>query len=194
MSKAMAVLGHATAVDLAALPPGTRAEVVAGEVVDKASPSFEHGDAQGVLVGLLAPFRRRAGGPGPGGWWLGTEIEIELETHEVYVPDLVGWRRERVPERPTGRPIRTRPDWVCEILSPSTAARDLVSKHRTLHRCGVPHYWVIDPERETLTVQRWQEHGYLVVVTAGRSDVIHAEPFEATELRVGLLFGDEPEA
>jgi Uma2 family endonuclease len=182
--------GTATAADLAELE---RCEVIAGVIEEKASPTFEHGDAQGVLVGVLnSSFRGRGGGGRPGGWWIATEVEIELETHEVYLPDIVGWRRDRVPDRPFGRPVRIRPDWVCEILSPSTAERDQGTKHRAFHRCGVPHYWIVDPEHETLTVHRWHQDGYLVVLAAGKRESIRAEPFDAIELRVGLLFGDDP--
>ena len=122
-----------------------------------------------------------------------TEVEIEIETHDVYVPDVSGWRRSSLPNRPRGRPVRVRPDWVCEILSPSTAAHDQVVKQKTFHRCGVKHYWIVDPERQVLTVQRWEKEGYLAVLTAGRQETVRAEPFDAIDLKVGQLFGDDPE-
>lgn len=164
--------------------------MVEGVVVYKAAPSFEHGDAQSALAGLL----RYGGGGGTGrGWWLATEVEIELETHEVYRPDLVGWRRERVSERPRGTPVRIRPDWVCEILSRSTAGRDLSSKQRGYHRAGVPYYWIVDPEHAALTVYRWHEEGYLVDTTVSRGEIARLDPFPEVEFRVGVLFGeDEP--
>jgi len=185
----------ATAEDLARLPDKPACEVIAGEIVEKASPGPDHGTAQARLAGELGrPFNRRGGGGGqPGGWWLMVEVEIELETHEVYRPDLSGWRRDRVPERPRVRPVRIRPDWVCEILSPSNARYDLIAKLRTYHRCGVQHYWIVDPSNETLTVHRWGPDGYVVALTAARGDKARAEPFDAIELQVGLLFGDEPE-
>ena len=174
--------GSATAADLAEVE---RSEVIAGEVHEKAAPSAEHGDAQRALAQILGGrfHRRGGGGANPGGWWIMTEVEIQLETHEVYVPDLTGWRRENTPQRPSGRPVRIRPDWVCEILSPSTAR---------YHRCGVGHYWIVDPEREVLVVQRWSTDGYLVVLTAGKGETVRAEPFEQAELVVGELFGDDP--
>jgi Uma2 family endonuclease len=182
---------QATAADLAALDERIRAEIISGVVVEKAAPSFEHGDAQSSLVAALKdPFQRQRGGPG--GWWLATEVEVELQAHEVYRPDLVGWRRERVPERPRGRPIRVRPDWVCEVLSPSNAEYDLGVKLLTYHRAGIPHYWIVDPEHATLTVYRATEHGYVVVSTAGRGDRAFAEPFEAIEIAVEELFGGPP--
>jgi Uma2 family endonuclease len=86
----------------------------------------------------------------------------------VYRPDVVGWRRTRVPERPRGRPIRVRPDWVAEILSLTSAETDLGKKLFAYQRAAVPHYWIIDPEHER----------------------VHAPPFEELELRVAELFGD----
>lgn len=184
-------IGPATAGDIELLE---RSEVVAGVVQEKAAPSADHGQSQAALTAILhGSFHRRGSGDHPGGWWILTEVDVELETHEVYLPDVSGWRRDRVPERPRGRPVRIRPDWVCEVLSPSTAARDQVIKQATYFRCGVPHYWIVDPDREILIVQRREAAGYLVVLTAGRSDVVRAEPFDALELRVGLLFGDDPD-
>jgi Uma2 family endonuclease len=181
-----------TAADLTRLPAGVRAELIHGAIVEKAAPSAEHGDAQSQIAVLIkGPFQRPSGRGGPGGWWILTEVEIELEAHEVYRPDVVGWRRERMPTRPTGRPVRLRPDWVCEVLSPTTAKNDLVDKLRTLQACGVPHYWIVDPEHETLTVLRWTVDGYLTAMTAKRGDRVHAEPFGDVELPVGTLFGDE---
>jgi Uma2 family endonuclease len=183
--------GTATAADLVGRE---RCEVIDGTVEPKAAPSFEHGDAQIVLGGLLGGYRGPGGGGRPGGWWLATEVEVELETHQVFLPDVAGWRRDRVPERPSGRPVRIRPDWICEILSPSTAARDLGAKLRTYHHAGLPHYWIVDPEHQTLTVHRWHAEGFLVVLTAARGELVRAEPFVELELPVGALFGDEPAA
>jgi Uma2 family endonuclease len=180
----------ATAADLVSARGDPFAEVIAGLVVEKASPSAEHGAAQAALVATLWPrFHNRHGG-GPGGWWIMSEVEVELETHEIYRPDVVGWRRSRVPERPTGRPVRIRPDWVCEVLSASNADNDLVTKFRVYHRNEVPHYWLLDPESRTLIVYRWSEAGYVAVLTAKRDETVRAEPFEAIELSVGLLFDE----
>jgi Uma2 family endonuclease len=182
----------ATFVDLAALPDHVRAEVIRGAIVERASPSAEHGESQLACGSVLTRrFQRQPGGRWPGGWWFGTEIEYEYETHEIYLHDIVGWKRERVPQRPSGRPIRTRPDWTCEMLSPSKAKRDFVDKFQTLHRNAVPHYWIADPIEHTLIIHRWEPGGYLVVLTAAGGDVIRAEPFGAVELRVSALFGLE---
>jgi len=152
------------------------------------APSFEHGDAQSSLAALLKPPFQRGRGR-PGGWRIATGVEVELETHEVYRPDLVGWLRTRVPERPRGRPIRVRPDWVAEILSLTNAETDLGKKLFAYQRATIPHYWIIDPEHETLTVYRWTSEGYVVHVTAGKHESVLAPPFDL-ELQVAQLFGD----
>lgn len=186
-------LPRATAADLLAIPEDQRFhEVIDGELVRKATPTGEHGGTQAALIGsLFDPFNRRAGGRRPGGWWFLTEVEIELEPNEVYRPDILGFRRERVAERPTGTPLRMRPDWVCEVLSPTHVRNDTVKKMRVYHRCEIPHYWIVDPREETLTVYRWTREGYLTVLLAERRERVQAEPFDAIELSVGVLFGDD---
>ena len=168
-------------------------EVIGGVVVEKAAPSYDHADAQSGAAAFLRPrfHRDRGDGERPGGWWIVSECDIELERHEVYRPDLVGWRRDRVPQRPAGRFITTRPDWVCEILSASNARNDLVAKLRTYQRAGVPHYWIVDPEECVLTVYRNTGRTFEVALTATRGETLCVEPFDAVELPVGLLFGDD---
>lgn len=175
------------------LEQGEAVELIDGEIVHRTMARPEHGIAQAKVSELLGRYNRRTGGPrGPGGWWLMTEVEVLYgDTEEVFRHDVVGFRRERHPERPAGFPLRAAPDWVCEILSTSTARNDLVKKHRTLHAHGVAHYWIVDPEHETLTVHRHHADGYVTVMTGGVGDVIRAEPFGEVELDVGELFGKE---
>lgn len=179
----------ATAEDLLAL--GDRPfEVVGGELVEKAAPAFPHGDAQGALYARLRRRFHGGGGDdgdGPGGWWIGLEVEVELGAHEVYRPDLCGWRHATLPRPPRERPVRVVPDWVCEVLSPSHGAQDLVHKLRVYQRAGVRHYSTLDYERGVLEVRRNTSDGYLTVLTATRGETVHAEPFEALELRVDDL-------
>jgi Uma2 family endonuclease len=182
----------ATSADLARLPGDVRAEVIHGEIVEQLGASGEHANAQGtVLAAIRGPYHRRASAAEPGGWWIVPSVHVELEVPEVYRPDVAGWRRDHAPERLRGFPVKLRPAWVCEVLSPSSASNDLVKKLRVYHRSQVGHYWVVDPTNEVLTVLRWTPEGYLVSLTAGRADRVRAEPFEAVELFVGALFGDE---
>ncbi len=171
---------------------GEDVELVQGEITARVAPSPAHGSAQMGLGEVLAPMRRRGGGGGgPGGWWLMTEVEVLYANGDVYRHDAVGFRRDLHSERPAGFPIRERPDWVAEILSPGTARRDLGAKLRTLFADGVPHYWIVDPEHELLTVYQHQTQGYLVLLAAGISDVVRAEPFDAIEVSVAALFGKD---
>lgn len=167
-------------------------ELIGGELIEKAAPSGEHGDAQAGIVGAVrTPFQRQPGRGGPGGWWIATEVEVLLDT-EVVRPDVVGWRRDRCPERPTGIPVRVRPDWVCEVISPSRPTDDTIKKLRLYHRFAIPYYWLVDPRDATLAVMRWSDAGYITVMSAERGEVVRAEPFEAIEIVVGTLFGDDP--
>jgi Uma2 family endonuclease len=184
---------HTLAEALALLEKGEPVELIDGEIVYQTMTLPEHGTAQVKVAELLGPFNRKPGGPrGPGGWWIMTEVDVlYAKTEETYRHDAMGFRRDRHPERPKGHPVKSVPDWACEILSPSTARYDQVKKLRTLHKHGVPHYWIIDPEHETLTVFRHQPDGYMAAMTGGVGDVIRAEPFEAIELDVAELFGKE---
>ncbi|HVI03931.1 MAG TPA: Uma2 family endonuclease [Enhygromyxa sp.] len=183
----------ATAADLLAIPEAERFhEVIDAELVRKASPSGPHAYAQVSLAAQISrPYDRRRGDEAPGGWRILVGVEVEFATHDVYWPDVVGWCRERLPELSDQIPITVRPDWVCEILSPSNAANDLVKKMRGYHRGGVPHYWIADPREETLTVYRWTAEGFLLVLAADREERVRAEPFEQVELFVGSLFGED---
>ncbi len=185
------MLARATLADFLAIPEERRFhELLAGEIVDKAAPSAEHGTTQ-LEVGsrLLGPFGRHPPAGGPGGWWFMTEVEI-LFGDDVCRPDVVGWRRVVVPERPRGTPISTTPQWTCEVLS-RDKRNDLVRKKRIYHRHHVEHYWLLDPEQGTLAVNRWHPDGFLEILSAERGQTVRAEPYDAIELAVGGLFGDE---
>lgn len=191
MSTAPGPRGRATIADLFAIPEEERRhELIDGEIVERGAPTGEHGVAQLVLGSrLYGPFGRRPGGGQPGGWWIVSEVEVQLG-EDVCCPDLTGWRRERMPERPRGTPIPLAPDWVCEVLS-TNRRNDLVRKKRIYQRHHVGHYWIVDPTDETLAVYRWHADGYLEVLVAERGQRVRAEPFDAIELPVGVLFGDD---
>lgn len=169
-------------------------ELIGGQLAEKAAPSGEHGHAQAcVASAIVPPFQRRGGGGGPGGWWIATEVELLLTSADVVRPDVAGWRRERCPKRPTGTPISLRPDWICEVISPSNANNDTVKKLRLYHRVEIPHYWLVDPRDMTLTVMRHSDAGYVTIMRAERGEVVQPEPFELISLAVGMLFGDDPD-
>lgn len=182
----------ATLEDFLAIPEDERFhELIDGEILERAAPSGEHGGTQlDVGTALNQRFGRRPGGRWPGGWWFATEVEVALPWGQVVRPDIVGWRRDRVPERPTGKLVSILPDWICEVLS-ANPGRDLIKKKRLYHRAKVPHYWIVDPAERTLSVNRWSEDGYIEVLSAERGERVRAEPFDAVELGIDVLFGDE---
>lgn len=184
----------ATLADLLAIPEENRLhELLSGTLVRKATSSGEHGGAQAGVVGAVGPaYQRKPGSGGPGGWWIATEVECLLPAGSLVRPDVLGWRRERSPERPTGTPVELRPDWVCEVVSPSNANTDTVMKLRLYHEAEVPHYWIVDPRDSTLTVMRWSDEGYVTLPRAERGETVRAAPFDAIEVEVGVLLGDDP--
>ncbi|WP_394840270.1 Uma2 family endonuclease [Pendulispora rubella] len=195
MSAAVSRKPRATLADWKRLTEdGHVVELIDGEIVEQSMGRPEHGRPQLKIGELLGPFNRRSGGPkGPGGWWLMSEVDIQYpKTEEIYRHDASGFRRDIYESPPTGNPTRDLPQWVCEILSKSTARVDLVKKQRSLHLHGIAHYWILDPEHGTLTVHRHHADGYIVVATGGVGDVIRAEPFDAIELDVGEFFGHDP--
>lgn len=185
--------GPATLDDLLAIPDDVRRhELIEGEIVEKEAASGKHGATQGRIFRALGRFDRRPRDQGPGGWIFATEVDVYFDPKNTLRPDVVGWRRERLPELPGAAPIRVMPDWTCEVLS-TNKRNDLVKKKRVYHRHRVPHYWIADPIEETVAVYRWADEGYLEVLTTERGERVRAEPFEALELIVGVLFGEDPE-
>lgn len=177
----------ATYDDLLVLPEGVRGEVIAGDVVVAPSPTPEHQASLGLIFADLAgPFQRGRGGPG--GWWILPDVDVAFGPHDVLRPDLAGWRRERVPEFPRERPISARPDWVCEILSPATAARDRGQKRDVYRTSAVPWYWLIDVANRTITVLRLTSEGFVDHQTAGDEGSAGLPPFEAVPLDLAAVF------
>ncbi|HWN71826.1 MAG TPA: Uma2 family endonuclease, partial [Haliangium sp.] len=125
-----------------------RLEIVHGEIVRKASPSILHGRVLlAIGAAVAASYEGSAGASAgrPGGWVFANEVTIELGPEDVYRPDVAGWRVEHVPEAILETPVRITPDWICEVLSPSTANRDVGHKLWAYHRARVAHYWLAHP-------------------------------------------------
>jgi len=194
-SGAMVAPAHkpATFEDLLASGDPDRLEIIGGEIVEKASPSPSHGRTEIKIGVAVDPFNRKGGPRGPGGWWIFSEIHVGYPRGEVFCHDTAGWRRDRAPVQPADWPVRLRPDWVCEIVSPRHERNDLVVKPRVLHGAEVPHYWILDPDERILLVHRWSPDGYVVVQRAAAGETVRAEPFDAIELAVSALFGDDDE-
>lgn len=178
----------ATYADIEALPEGWVGELLEDELLASPRPAVGHAHCAFVLGAELGgPFSLGSGGPG--GWWFLPEPELHLG-RDVLVPDLAGWRRERMPQRPSARApfVPLAPDWVCEVLSPSTARVDRHRKLPVYFREGVTHAWLIDPLARTLEVFRRDEGGWARTATHAGDVPVRAEPFEAVELGLGTLW------
>lgn len=173
----------------AATPPTQRAEIIAGVLHTQPRPAARHSTATSVLGEELGPpFRRGRGGPG--GWIFHDEPELHLGAGpDILVPDLAGWRRERLPsDAHDALYFDVAPDWVCEVLSPSTHRLDRGHKLPLYARAGVSHVWLIDPSEQTLEVYRLTHSQYVVAAVVGGDARVRAEPFDAVELDLALLW------
>ncbi len=160
------------------LPEHQVGEVLGGRLYAHPRPAPRHartGSALGYRVG--GPFDGGIGGPG--GWWILDEPELHLN-NDILVPDLAGWRRERLPELPETAWFELPPDWACEILSPSTARTDRALKMPIYAREGIRHLWLIDPDAHTLEVyQLNDDRHWLLVETLKDDDEVRQPPFDA---------------
>jgi Uma2 family endonuclease len=176
----------ATYEDLIKVPDHLVAEILDGDLYASPRPAPRHADASSGLGGALrGPFDRGRGGPG--GWRILDEPELHLG-RDVIVPDLAGWRRERLPHLPDEAHFSVAPDWICEVLSPSTAALDRVKKLAAYARERVSHTWLVDPIAQTIEVLRLENARWTIVSTCAGTDVVRAEPFEAIDLDLTLLW------
>lgn len=178
---------RATYADLRAVPRHLVAEIIGGVLRTHPRPSPKHIRAASRL-GMRVGRAFDEGDGGPGGWWILDEPELHLLADEVLVPDLAGWRIERMASLPETSYFEIAPDWVCEIVSPSTEAEDRADKMPIYARAEVRHVWLLDPLLQTLEVFRPHDRSWLLVAAHRASSAIRAEPFDAVELDLGALW------
>ena len=136
---------------------------------------------------LGAPFQYGQGGPG--GWWIIDEPELHFESN-VLVPDLAGWRRDRMPAFPDAPWFDLVPDWACEVLSPGTRRFDLTDKRRVYAENGVAHLWLVDPKPRTLEAFALQSGSWALIATLKDGDEVNVPPFEAISFPLSALWPD----
>jgi Uma2 family endonuclease len=184
MSKALK--RDATYADLCEVPQNFVAEILGGELYASPRPAFPHARAESALVALIAgPFQ--FGVNGPEGWLILVEPELHFGA-DVVVPDIAGWRSERVGDWADAAYLTLAPDWLCEVVSPSTERIDRTKKLNIYAREGVRYVWFLDPLRQSLEVlhvegQRWS----LSAIHEGDRRA-RAEPFDAVEFELGALW------
>ncbi len=172
------------------LPAELRGEVIAGRLVVMPRPAPAHAHAVRVVAGSFGAWFQDGDG-GPGGWWILPEPELTLGVdpeYEPIVPDVCGWRRDRVPVFPEGASVRVVPSWVCEVLSPRTRAHDRDEKLPFYGRAGVDHAWLIDPDAQTLEAFCRDDE---VMVPCGvwrDTGRVRVAPFDEVEFDLGRLW------
>jgi len=176
--------------DLFALPDNVVGQIIHGQLLTYPRPAPRHALASSGLGGeLMAPYHRGRGGPG--GWWILDEPELHLQAH-ILVPDLAGWRRERMPTLPETAYFEIAPDWLCEVLSPATARVDRIQKMPIYAQCGVSYVWLLDPDLRTLEVFVLDKGYWRLESVFQNSDVVSAVPFDATGFSLADLWPPEP--
>jgi Uma2 family endonuclease len=168
------------------LSPEERVELIDGEIVRRPMARSEHGMVQSNTITELGPFSRHSG---PRGWWIITEVSVAYEAHQCPSHDIAGWRKERLPQRPSGV-INLPPDWVCEIVSPGHERKDTLQIFLLLQRHRVPFYWLIWPEDKVLIAHRLENDGYHVVKTIAGEKTARIPPFEEAEIDLAYILGD----
>jgi len=179
----------ATYQDVLDAPPHKVAEVVYGVLHMQPRPAMPHAWASsGLGYELTGPFHR--GNGGPGGWWIVFEPELHLGD-DILVPDLAGWRRETMPVYPDTAYCTVAPDWVCEVLSPSTRRLDLTDKREVYAREGVSHIWFIDPDARTLEAFRLgDDDRWILIASLSDNAPVSVVPFDAISFPLGSLWPD----
>jgi Uma2 family endonuclease len=176
----------ATYADLCAVPENFVAEILGGELYASPQPVFRHVKAASALGALIAgPFQFRVNGPG--GWLILLEPELHFRA-DVVVPDLAGWRTERVGDWSDAAYIKVAPDWLCEVLSPSTEWIDRTKKLKIYARESVQHVWLLDPLRQSLDVLQLDGKRWSSIATHAGDDRVRPQPFAAIELELGALW------
>jgi len=183
----------ATFKDLESISEGKDGELIDGELFVSPRPAPRHAYATQVLLNeLFGPFDQGKGGPG--GWVILFEPELHLGK-DALIPNIAGWRRERLPRLPEEAAFTLAPDWICEVVSPSTSRLDLVKKLPRYALNGVQHAWIVHPIGTTLQVYWRSEALWRLVTSYGGDDKVRAEPFDAIEFDLGALWdlGASPE-
>lgn len=173
---------RATYEDLLRVPDTMVGEIVGGDLVVSPRPATSHAYAATEIAGDLVPaFHGVQARTGPGGWWILPEPELRL-ADDVLVPDLAAWRCERMPTMPDVPALTVAPDWVCEIVSPSSVRHDRIAKMRCYARAAVGWVWLVDPIARTLESFRLSGDGWTLASSHATDETARAEPFAALEI------------
>ena len=190
---ALKVSDPPTLADLDALAPDMKGEIIEGVFYAMTKPRAFHQAMSGRIYRHVSSYFEGNQG-GPGGWWILPEPGIELPGTLEISPDVAGWKRERLPTLPKDAPLRLVPDWVCEVLSPSTLRHDLMIKKPYYARVGVPFLWIVDPDARVLLVHALENGRWLELGGFGDEIEAHMPPFEVAPVNVAEWWLGDPDA
>ncbi len=167
-------------------PPHKVAEIIDGKLYTHPRPASPHALAYSRLGSRISTTFDFGEG-GPGGWWILDEPELHLG-EDIVVPDIAGWRRERMPEFPVAAYFTLVPDWVCEILSPSTRKLDLTKKKAVYAREQVAYHWFVDPDARSLAAYKLRAARWVLIDKLYDDTTVSVPPFEAIEFNLADLW------
>ncbi len=176
----------ATYQDVLDAPPNQVAEVVAGKLYTQPRPAMRHALASSAIGGKLMPSFTFGDG-GPGGWWILYEPELHVGG-DIIVPDLAGWQHKTMPDYPDDAYCRIPPDWVCEVLSPSTRRVDQSEKRAVYAREAVSHLWFVDPDAKTLEAFELRAGQWVLLTTLSDDESVSVPPFDAITFPLNALW------
>lgn len=174
------------------LPDNLAGEIIGGELHTQPRPAGPHAAVTSMLgMDIGSAYHRGRGGPG--GWWILDEPEVHfVRDTEVLVPDIAGWRRERMPLLPEDHRFEVVPDWVLEVLSPSTQRKDRVIKMKVYARYGVAYLWLADPAARILETYALENGRWVVTGLYQHQDEVRAAPFDAIVIPLADLWETPP--
>ncbi len=180
------IKSNATYADLYSIPDNMIGEIIDGELYVMPRPSPKHCNTSSSLGIIIGYYYKMGMNGGSGKWWILDEPEIHFSDlkEDFLVPDIAGWKKERMPTLPAETYFSVPPDWICEILSPGTARHDRKKKLPKYAKFGVSYFWIIDPANRTVEILKLKNSEYVVLAVYGEDDKMQAEPF--TEIIIDL--------
>jgi Uma2 family endonuclease len=172
--------------ELLDLPENMLGEIIDGELHTQPRPAPKHALAASYLGSdLVGPYGKGRGGPG--GWWIIDEPEIHLGSN-IFVPDIAGWKKERMPQLPKTAYFDLTPDWVCEVISQNTVRKDRVVKMPLYAKNKVQYIWLIEPTIKILEVYQLEGQYWTLIGTFADSDKVTMVPFTEISIDLSMLW------
>ena len=183
----------ATYQDVLNAPPNKVAEIIAGELHLQPRPAARHTWASSVIGAKIGGRFHRSPGDGDGGWWILNEPELHL-SEDILVPDIAGWRHATLPVYPEDAAFfETAPDWICEVLSPSTRRHDVTGKRDIYARESVGHLWFVDPDVRILEAFELRDAAWSLIAALAGDAQVSLPPFGSTSFPLSALWPGDPD-